>query len=562
MLTPAFEIQQDDVFITIIIKTPYARITDTEIFIEENEFRFHSKPYFLRLLLPGSIIEDGREEAKYDTDKGSYTIKVPKETKGQQFEGLDMITKLLTPKGQTTAQSPMIEVLSESNNTGVDKESEEEVEDVDEEEDIDWHIEQIPYTEPELSLDCPKYGFANQKSGIFSRLQDEVVGVVDLINPDQCTMSERREKRQAAEQEKFDEDHYLADLYDDDAIQELLRYNPHTGYDSSEGFTDEDKEIMRNLPKKEYLIDNRLSVYLGLVDIIFAYCYDIRSTEGEHNVESTWTISKLSSTLSWMDSFTSIEDTVTASYRRCLCYPLYRNWQFTVQVHRDTAHIFNCGKERILKFLLDIHKCFSKSYPCYLLNDLYITDYCVWIQSADSKQLQSLTEAIQKCHIKKIDLGLDLPSIESQTAAAFSDNDVDDVIKAVSKVNLSQHDSDDEDTDSDCSGSDEYTECSGSDDSAECSGSDENTEGSGIDGNTKCSGIDGNTHCSGIDKNTHSLGIDENTHCSGIDENTDCSGSVTCTETCDESTHSLTSTTESNDEIPHNDTNTVSKLND
>lgn len=58
------------------------------------------------------------------------------------------------------------------------------------------------------------------------------------------------------------------------------------------------------------------------------------------------------------------------------------------------------------------------------------------------------------------------------------------------------------------------------------------------------------------------MGIDVNTHCSGIDENTDCSGSVTCTETCDESTHSLTSTTESNDEIPHNDTNTVSKLND
>ena len=26
---------------------------------------------------------------------------------------------------------------------------------------------------------------------------------------------------------------FRADLYDDDAIQELLRYNPHTGYDSS-----------------------------------------------------------------------------------------------------------------------------------------------------------------------------------------------------------------------------------------------------------------------------------------------------------------------------------------
>ena len=122
-----------------------------------------------------------------------------------------------------------------------------------------------------------------------------------------------------------------------------------------------------------------------------------------------------------------------------------------------------------------------------------------------------------------------MPSIESQTVAAFSDNDVDDVIKAVSKVNISQHDSDDEDTD--CSGSDESTDCWGSDEDTDCSGSDENTD------------------CSGIDKNTHG---------SGIDENTDCSRAGTC----DGSPYSLTSKTESTDEIPHKDMNTVSKLDD
>lgn len=43
---------------------------------------------------------------------GSFTVTVPKETPGELFEGLDMITKLLTNKGQTTGQSPLIEVLS------------------------------------------------------------------------------------------------------------------------------------------------------------------------------------------------------------------------------------------------------------------------------------------------------------------------------------------------------------------------------------------------------------------------------------------------------------------
>jgi hypothetical protein len=40
---------------------------------------------------------------------------------------------------------------------------------------------------------------------------------------------------------------------------------------------------------------------LGLVDIMFAYAYNNRVTEGENTVESTWTIRKLSSTLSWFD---------------------------------------------------------------------------------------------------------------------------------------------------------------------------------------------------------------------------------------------------------------------
>ena len=39
------------------------------------------------------------------------------------------------------------------------------------EDEFDWQIEQIPYTEPDLSLDGPKYGFASQKSGVFTRIQ-------------------------------------------------------------------------------------------------------------------------------------------------------------------------------------------------------------------------------------------------------------------------------------------------------------------------------------------------------------------------------------------------------
>lgn len=38
------------------------------------------------------------------------------------------------------------------------------------------------------------------------------------------------------------------------------------------------------------------------------------------------------------------------------------------------------GKTFVLKCLLAVHKIFRYNEPAYILNDLYITDYCIWIQ--------------------------------------------------------------------------------------------------------------------------------------------------------------------------------------
>lgn len=42
---------------------------------------------------------------------GEFHIQFPKEKAGEHFEGLDMLTKLLAPKGKTTAQAPLIQVI-------------------------------------------------------------------------------------------------------------------------------------------------------------------------------------------------------------------------------------------------------------------------------------------------------------------------------------------------------------------------------------------------------------------------------------------------------------------
>jgi protein SHQ1 len=66
-------------------------------------------------------------------------------------------------------------------------------------------------------------------------------------------------------------------------------------------FNHEEKEILKKLGNKEFLLskEDKAVAWLSLVDIVFAYAYNHRTTLGENSVESAWTINKLSATLSW-----------------------------------------------------------------------------------------------------------------------------------------------------------------------------------------------------------------------------------------------------------------------
>ncbi|XP_049571521.1 protein SHQ1 homolog isoform X2 [Orcinus orca] len=395
MLTPAFDLSQDPDFLTVAIRVPYARVSEFDVYFEGVDFRFYAKPYFLRLTLPGRIVENGSEQGSYAADKGIFTIRLPKETPGQHFEGLNMLTALLAPRKSRTAK-PLVEEI------GASEVSEEGVEDDDEE--FDWEIEQSPYEEvPESTLnpEC-RYGFGNLRSGVFQRLQDELSDVIDLKDPDSTPAAERRQKRLAAELAKFDPDHYLADFFEDEAVKQVLEYNPwwidlyskmmaslgksqeQEDLDALVCFSEEEKYQLRKFVNKSYLLDKRAcrQVYYSLIDILLAYCYETRVTEGEKNVESAWNIRKLSPTLCWFETWTNVHEILVSFGRRVLCYPLYRHFKLVMQAYRDTIKMLQLGKSAVLKCLLDIHKIFQENDPAYILNDLYISDYCVWIQKA------------------------------------------------------------------------------------------------------------------------------------------------------------------------------------
>ncbi|XP_073500866.1 protein SHQ1 homolog isoform X2 [Phyllobates terribilis] len=417
MITPAFDITQDPDFLTITIKVPYARVSEFDLYIDGEDLKFFAKPYFLRLTLPGRIVEDGRQKATYNADDGVFTLQVPKETPGQQFEGLTLLTSLLAPKGARTCK-PLIEEMGSAS----------EVPEVEEEEEFDWQIEQTPFEEPSGdALPHCGYGFGNLRAGVFGRLQEELNDVIDLRDPDVTPASERTHRRLAAEKAKFDPDHYLADLFEDDAIQHLLKYKPWwvqvakevsgtapARQDPRVIFTESEKERLRKFTNKSYLLEKKAAqlAYLGLMDLLLAYCYEVRVTEGERNVESAWNVRKLSGTLCWFENYRSVTDVLVSFGRRVLCYPLYRNFCLVTRAAEDACTLLQMGKAAVLKCLLDIHITFQENDPAYILNDLYITDYCIWIQKVKSKKLADLSDCLQATSISKAELGLELEELE------------------------------------------------------------------------------------------------------------------------------------------------------
>ncbi|XP_063797101.1 protein SHQ1 homolog [Pseudophryne corroboree] len=419
MITPAFDISQESDFLIITIKVPYARASEFDVYIDGDDFKFYAKPYFLRLTLPGRIVEDGRQKATYNADDGIFTVRVPKETPGQHFEGLNLLTSLLAPKGARTTKR-LIEEIGSSNEGPADS---------DHEEDFDWQIDQTPFEEvptSALNSQC-SYGFANLSVGVFSRLQEELNDVIDLRDPDVTPAAERTHGRLAAEKAKFDPDHYLADLFEDDAILHLLKFKPwwvevqhgisNLSLENQENrvtFTEKEKQQLRKFTNKSYLLDKKAEkqLYLGLIDLLLAYCYEVRVTEGERNVESAWNIRKLSGTLSWFENHMSAKDVLVTFGRRVLCYPLYRNFCLVNKAIQDAGSLLRLGKAAVLKSLLDIHAIFQANDPAYILNDLYITDYCIWIQKVKSKKLSALSDCIQAASIAKADLGFDLEELE------------------------------------------------------------------------------------------------------------------------------------------------------
>lgn len=411
MLTPNFELDQTEEYLIIKIKARFANVNETEIDVNGSQVTFYSSPYYLKLHLPGEVVETDSSAGSYDWDSYVFTFKINKVNPGENFPDLHLINTFLAPQKKSHTVNPSIEILNENS------------ENDDDESDIDCNFLQNPLSE-DISV-CIKYGFANQTQHAFNNYNDEFFEIIEIKNPDNLDFDKRKSMQVTTELADFCEDHYLADLMmAPDELKTILNFKAFW-FDSHCALDDTQKNDLKSFGNKEYLLnkDDKKSALLSLVDIIYAYCYNIRTNLGEENSESAWLINKLSSTLSWFRNFDSFDEVVQSCIRRSLCYPLYRQWDLSILVLSDVRKVFENGCVCLLKCLLDVYKMFNLSEPRYLLNQLYIKDYCIWIQQLKSSHFETIIKLFDDIKIEKGLLQLDLEELE--VAAMSVDEDME-----------------------------------------------------------------------------------------------------------------------------------------
>ncbi|GME98024.1 unnamed protein product [[Candida] boidinii] len=326
---------------------------------------------------------------------------------------------------------------------------------------FNWEIEQkLPEEVPnftELS-NVAKYGFDNQYSNMMDVSLANGNDINELSKPDVMNPDDRIIERVIKENLKFDPEFYANDYLiikykDDESIDddkmyssimswkpiwkkkysawskaqqetkakiEILKNSADLVIESENNalpklemhvkvdFTSEEEKLMLDLPKKSYILEDPRPTYYTLVSLLFAYSFDLRENEGDHTVESAWSIGKLAPQISCLDSqliqtnnsteTNMIKVVVLTSSRRSLCYPLHRHFDLIKQVWDDVYYILRCGKRAVLKCLLDLREQFRFHDIYYVYCLILLDDLCSWVlqDSCSELVLRNLAHQVRK----------------------------------------------------------------------------------------------------------------------------------------------------------------------
>ncbi|KAH0792926.1 protein SHQ1 [Histomonas meleagridis] len=238
--------------------------------------------------------------------------------------------------------------------------------------------------------DPTKYGFNFWASNYFENVQDTIPYVTDLPSPDSIPYPRRHEMRLERELEDFDAD------------QIMLDYVQPPQYDITEAdvflkeYTPEENRKLLQIPLQEFLMSRETAKinFFNCVDVVYSTVYDVTLFGIEGTCESHWTISKISSTLSWFDIFESSSDLILSTLKRVLVYPMYRSYHFSKLCWDKTVEMLRNGRTSLLKCLLHTKEMLEKGEFRWRLNRLYIDPMIVWLQELDQKDYIEFSDEV------------------------------------------------------------------------------------------------------------------------------------------------------------------------
>ena len=356
MIRPIFNVTQDDSFIYIEAKVKYVKISDFEYFIEDNNFRFTLKPYYLNINLPKKLnSESNLNNFTYEPENQRLICKIQKLNIGENFENLEFISTLYNTKSNNDkALSNNKSIFSKiqeinENNEETTSNNENNINltiSINNEKDLNDYLFN-KYTEEKNKIKSNKntlenleniktikniseykYGFNNSFFDVFDKRKEELLEICDL-NPKEVPINKRYLFKLEKENNDFNSEHYITDLFLDDEKSDF--YDEFFSKIISENLDKKDKKFLESIKDKKnkdnfdeienevlYKIsklnikesenDNNLlkykfSIYLNVIDILFSFLYNGIVTEYENNSESGWNIDKLSATLSCLMDF-------------------------------------------------------------------------------------------------------------------------------------------------------------------------------------------------------------------------------------------------------------------
>ena len=449
LVTPLFSISQTASSLTLAIRAPHSRPHDIHVSADGPIFTFFCNPYALHLSFEHPVylhhpIDAPPQHTTYDFTTGIAHVTLRKTFAGTHFHKLDLLNTLLqdnpiNPTDPPPFAAPSIQVLSSTIHphhvdpppSSSDTLSEHSsllpsitrtLASLNEEFASTANVSGLDISLRELALTRPTYGFASRYEAIFRVRAEDASQIVLLPNPDATPVWRRPALRKAAEDAKFDPDHYIADFLLEHEYAHVFDFTPNKPEDISGN--------LNELPRREYLPDVDKKAAADLAGILFASAYDQRITSGERNVESPWTISRLSPTMAFLEQMQSPREALLAAYRRSLAYPLYRSVKLANRVVDDVKAIFDAEvsdvRQTLLSTLMELRSIFEADQLLRLHCDLFLIDYCIWIQTVDDGVIRELGEQIKGVVIERLELEWNLDSLESRAVRMANGEEIDD----------------------------------------------------------------------------------------------------------------------------------------